>query len=157
MYRIIKIGIVLLSSLSFMACGKQTSPNSTSSAPQTKNQITAKKGFKNHSFANAQGILVIKNINTMKSIETEERKTLKAVIFRGTFTNKSSSPITVEDFFQRYVAAFAMENDTNQRLVTDGLHFNTPYDQDIATAHDETKPGHTSTFAIAFQVSDLAA
>lgn len=52
-------------------------------------------------FSNKQGTIVIKNVATIVTNDPSTTQKLRVVIFRGIFTNKTTSNTHAADFFQK--------------------------------------------------------
>ena len=155
MKKAITLGVTVLSALLLTACGNNSSKGQSNSE-QKSSQQNRSQGFKNSSMSNAKGIIVINSVDTLTATDPSVEGAVHAVIFRGTFTNKTKSGISAEDFFNKYISAYSVSRLNDKKLDNDGLQVNSPYDSEISSAHDETNPEKTSHFAIAFQVTSLS-
>lgn len=151
--------IVLASLISLLvgtlpACSTNLSsshPHSHRTADSTQTQL----GFHNGVFSNRQGTIVIKNVATIVTNDPSTTQKLCAVIFRGTFTNKTASKTQAADFFQKYLGAYPLPKSQHQKLISSNLEAQSPYDSEIAAAHISTAPHKTTHFAVAFPLKKL--
>ncbi len=151
--------IVLASLISLLvgtlpACSTNLSsshPHSHRTADSTQTQ----PGFHNGVFSNQQGTIVIKNVATIVTNDPSTTQKLCAVIFRGTFTNKTASKTQAADFFQKYLEAYPLPKSQHQKLTSSNLVAQSPYDSEIAAAHISTAPHKTTHFAVAFPLKKL--
>lgn len=88
-------------------------------------------------------------------IDPSTTQKLCAVIFRGTFTNKTASKTQAADFFQKYLGAYPLPKSQHQKLISSNLEAQSPYDSEIAAAHISTAPHKTTHFAVAFPLKKL--